>query len=189
MPEYFIVDIETVPIDMGAYFECEEENRKDFLNPFDSKIIAAGIRAGGENKIFEDDEENLLEEFWLEWGTIKRGGESVKVVGFNVKEFDLQMLVRRSFRNEVTIRPFTLKEVVDLREKLSVYKWGAEGTLHDYAALGGFEPSTEDGSEVAQWAREGNMDAILDHLKDDLLLTGDLFERAKELNILKIDKW
>lgn len=189
MAEYFIIDVETVPQDLGGYLDCTEDERRGFLNPFDSRVIAAGIRADGENRIFTGDEKDILEEFWLEWSAVKQGDERVKVVGFNVKNFDLNMLVGRSFIRGATIRPFKLNEIVDLREKLSAYKWRGKGTLRDYVLSSGLEPSKENGSKVAQWAKEGDMESIKKHLKDDLVMTEKIFERAKDLNILQIEKW
>lgn len=190
MSKYFIVDVETVPLDMDAYFSADEEERLSFLNPFDSKLIAVGIRCDGENKIYKGNEKDMLEEFWLDWGAIRQGNETVKAIGFNIKDFDMYMLTGRSFIKEVPIRPFKRREsIVDLQEKLSAYKWKAEGTLEKYANAAGVAPPTENGSKVAKWAKQGNMEAIIEHLKQDLVTTEKLFERARDLNITQVERW
>ena len=93
---YFVVDVETCPIDLDGYFllETDEEKIKK-LNPIDSKIIAIGIRNRGESKIFSGDEKDILTKFWSEWKKLKYGSPSILLVGFNVTNFDIPFIVAR----------------------------------------------------------------------------------------------
>ena len=125
MNNALILDIETCPIDLDYAQSLEEEERMKLINPIDSKIVAIGIRHNGKNIIFQsNDEKQMLEDFWLEWKTIRQGSYLRPVVGFNICNFDMPFIVTRSFINDVSISPFTLKQIVDLKQKLSAYRYG-----------------------------------------------------------------
>ena len=49
MENYFIVDVETCPIDLENYNSLNDEEKLKLLNPIDSKIIALGIRYKSKN--------------------------------------------------------------------------------------------------------------------------------------------
>ncbi|MFB6145890.1 MAG: hypothetical protein ABEJ99_05305 [Candidatus Nanohaloarchaea archaeon] len=188
MTDYFVIDVETVPLDFDAYLEAQEDG--NFLNPVDSRIIAAGIRHDGENHIFiGEDEEEILEEFWIKWGGIKKGADEKKVVGFNIKDFDMHMLVGRSLANEIGVMSFTKGDLIDLRESLSCFGWRPKGTLEDYAELAGVETQETESSKIPHMAKDDEIEKIKNHLKADLRITDELFQKSRDLNITKIDKW
>ncbi|HLD42469.1 MAG TPA: hypothetical protein VJB08_00590 [Candidatus Nanoarchaeia archaeon] len=55
----------------------------------------------------------------------------------------------RSFIHNVAISPFTMKFIIDLRDKVNAYRRGhSRGTLKDFGKVLGF-PADMDGSEVA----------------------------------------
>lgn len=190
MSNYFVIDVETVPLDLDSFLESSDDETDSVLNPVDSKIVAAGIRHDGDEHIFMgEDEAELLENFWLKWGSIKQGSDKKKVVGFNIKNFDMQMLVGRSLANDVQIMSFTKGDLVDLRESLSCFGWKPKGTLEDYAELSDVETQDTESSEIHLMADNGEMDKIRSHLKADLRITEEVFQKARELNITKIEKW
>ena len=132
---YFVVDVETCPIDLDGYFllETDEEKIKK-LNPIDSKIIAIGIRNRGESKIFSGDEKDILTKFWSEWKKLKYGSPSILLVGFNVTNFDIPFIVARSFINNIEIVPFSLKSVLDVKEKINAMQFpGGSIAKTDYS--------------------------------------------------------
>ncbi len=189
--DYFIVDVETCPIEMEGYFELSEAEKNKLMNPIDSKIVAIGIRHDDRNQIFMDEsEKKILDDFWLAWKTIKKGDPSVKVVGFNILDYDLPFITTRSFINDVVISPFTIKLVIDLRQKLSAYRSGrVRGTLKELSELIGGEKAEEDGSMVAKWCSENNMDKLKEYLSKDLEKTDALYKRALKTNVLLIERW
>ncbi len=185
---YFIIDVETCPIDMQKHDALGEEDRKQLINPIDSMAVAIGIRRDKTDTIFSGNgEKKMLEEFWAEWRKARETGAFI--VGFNVLSFDLPFLVTRSFIHQVAIAPFNLKSVIDLRDRISAYRAGhTRGTLKEFAALLGLE-TMGDGGQVAELCRTGNIDGLVRYLKNDLLITDEMFKRAKDLNILGIEKW
>ncbi len=188
---YFIVDIETCPINLEGYNNLEEEEKTKLINPIDSKIIALGIRYKNENKIFMNEKEKeILSEFWNEWDKIKKENPSSIIVGFNIINFDLPFITSRSFIHNIKIIPFILKLVIDLREKINAYRYGkTRGKLSDYGKLIGLDVLEMDGSKIAELCIEKNWDKLKEYLTKDLEITEELFKRAKETNILNISRW
>ncbi len=189
--EFVVVDVETCPLDKEKYLSSTEEERKKFLNPIDSKIIAIGLKHSQEPIILQnDDEKSMLEEFWIELATFRKGDPSKKIVGFNIKEFDLTFLVTRSFIHKVKITPFVLKEVIDVREKLAAYRFGpVRGTLKEYGRFLGFAETDVDGSKIAELYWAGKLEEIKKYLKNDLQITEKICQRLIETNIMEIDRW
>ena len=189
---YFELDIETVPVDKGAYLDAEnDQERKKLLNPIDSRIIAIGLKKSGQKALLlqGENEREMLQKFWLELKGFRKGG-SDKLIGFNIKEFDLPFLVTRSFILEVEIVPFVLKDVVDLREKVSAYKYGkTRGRLKEYADFMNIEKTGMEGEDVAEEYWAGNIKKILEYLEKDLEITEAMYERIVRLKIDLIDRW
>ncbi|MBI2668061.1 ribonuclease H-like domain-containing protein [Candidatus Woesearchaeota archaeon] len=188
---YFIIDIETCPLNIEEYLSLEEEERTKLLNPIDSKIIALGIRYKNQNIIFMDEDENkILKEFWSEWKRIKDEDKNNIVVGFNLNNFDLSFITSRSFINNVQIAPFNIKLTMDLREKINAYRYGkTRGRLVDYGRLLGLEISDVDGSRIAELCKEKNWEKLRGYLAGDLEITEQLLKRVKETNIINITRW
>ncbi|VVB99725.1 putative 3'-5' exonuclease related to the exonuclease domain of PolB [uncultured archaeon] len=187
---YIVVDVETVPLDREEHLKRAEDERKKLLNPIDSKIIAIGVKTqNAEPVVFMgEDEANLLSSFWQELA--KHKSASAKIIGFNIKEFDLPFLVTRSFLNNVEIVPFVIKEIVDIREKLSAYKFGnVRGKLKEFAALLEIETLGMEGSKVAEEYWKGNTKKIRDYLAKDLEITETIYQRIVRLKIDKIERW
>ncbi len=185
---YLIIDIETCPMDMQKHDALAEEERKQLINPIDSKVVAIGIRRNGSDTIFSgQDERTLLRDFWAGWRKARETGAFI--AGFNLLSFDLPFLVTRSFVNNVAISPFSLKSVIDLRDRLSAYRAGhTRGTLKEFAELLGLE-IMGDGGQVAELCRTGNIEGLTRYLKNDLLITDGIFKRARDLNIFGIERW
>ncbi len=189
--DYFYVDIETVPNDKELYLSLKEEERKKLLNPIDSHILAIGIKKGGvpAELLYSEDEKAILTGFWSILSMSKPG--SFRMVGFNIKDFDLPFLVTRSFLMGVRIHPFLLKEVVDVRELLSAFKYGpTRGKLKEYASLLGMAILDDmDGSQVAERYWGGEHGKIQEYLGKDLELTEAMHRRMMELRITEIARW
>ena len=98
--QYFVLDVETCPIQLEGYESLPEEEQKKMLNPIDSKVIAIGLRHENTDIIFlEENEKILLQKFWNAWASLRQGGRMI--VGFNITQFDIPFLIARSFINNV----------------------------------------------------------------------------------------
>ena len=156
---YCIVDIETCPNNLEKYKDMNEEERKKLLNPIDSRIIAIGIRHQGTSAIFfEESEKKMLDDFWAHLKKIRQAPNTL-IVGFNICSFDMPFLVTRSFIHGAPVSPFSVnKTLVDIRDKISAYRYGeTRGKLKEYASLIGI-PVEEgvDGSMVASLFMDKN---------------------------------
>ncbi|MEK6922265.1 MAG: 3'-5' exonuclease [Nanoarchaeota archaeon] len=188
---YLIVDIETCPLDIDRYLSLDEERQKELINPIDSKIIALGIRHDGKNKIFlGDNEKEILEKFWSELDAIKKQHPTISIAGFSITNFDLPFITARSFIHGITISPFTIKQTIDLREKINAYRYGpTRGKLKDYASILGLKVLDIEGKDIPHLHKNKNQDEIKEYLLNDLELTDALYKRAIKTNIIKIVKW
>ncbi|PIN98179.1 MAG: hypothetical protein COT90_05460 [Candidatus Diapherotrites archaeon CG10_big_fil_rev_8_21_14_0_10_31_34] len=189
--EYIIIDIETCPIELEGYLELSETDKKKLLNPIDSRTVAIGLRHGSKNIVIQDENEKLmLEEFWKEIKNFIGKDLKKKIVGFNLKEFDLPFLVTRSFINNVKIFPFKIKEIIDLREKVSAFRYGfTRGKLKEFGEALDIELHEMDGSMVAEECIKGNMEKIKEYLNKDLEITDKMLKRIIETNIIEIERW
>lgn len=188
---YFIVDIEICPLELDKYFSLDEEKQKELINPIDSKIIALGIRYKGENKLFfSENEKEILEKFWAEWSSIKKENPLIPIVGFSIAHFDLPFITARSFIQDIIILPFTIKQIVDLREKINAYRYGpTRGKLKDYAAMLGLKVLATEGKDIASLYKNKDYEKIKEYLSNDLKITDELYKRAVKTNITKIARW
>jgi len=191
MENYFIIDIETCPINLEGYVSLNDEEKIRLLNPIDSRIVALGIRYKNNNTVFiGNDEKEILERFWNEWKKIKQENQSNLAAGFNIIKFDIPFIVTRSFINNVEIVPFMIKSLVDLKEKINAHRYGkSRGKLSDYGKFLGLDVPSIDGSHVASLWSEGKIGEVREHLNNDLEITEQLLIRAKETKIIHISKW
>ncbi len=192
--KYFCFDIETCPLDREDYLKRDEAERKKLLNPIDSSIVAIGVKETGKSAVIIQgkSEKEMLEKFWSEFAAFrKQNALSGKLVGFNVKDFDLPILVTRSFINEVKIVPFTIKEVIDLRESISAFTYKhTRGKMKEFAQLIGIETIEGfDGENVAKAHWNGEHKKIATYLEKDLEIIEKMNERIVRLGIDKIQKW
>lgn len=189
--DYFIIDIETCPLNLENYFSLEEEEKLKLLNPIDSRIVAIGIRHQNQDKIFMDqDEKKMLQQFWAEWKKIKQETPHAHIIGFNILNFDIPFIVSRSFIHNVEIVPFLLKTLLDLREKINAHRYGkTRGKLSDYGKLLGLRISEIDGSQIAELCKKQDWISLKNYLLSDLTITEEIFKRLKSTNILHINKW
>lgn len=187
---YFVVDIETCPIDLDEYFSLEEEERIKKLNPIDSKIVAIGVRVKGEDKLFLGDEKEILTSFWDEWKRLRQEHPDTFLVGFNVTNFDIPFIVSRSFIHNIEIVPFSLKSVLDVKDKINAYRYGkTRGKLEEYGKLLGIEVLGMDGSQIPELCKNNDWETIKKYLSKDLEITEKLFERAKSTGIIHISRY
>ena len=189
--QYMVVDILTSPNNPEQFFEMPEDERGELLNPIDSRIICAGIRFNEKNFVFTDENERiLLKKFWDVWKDITDKDRFTKIVGFNILSFDMPFITTRSFANEVNIVPFTLKNVIDLRDKVSAYKYGPRrGRLKEFGEMMGLETVDYEGEEVVKLWQEKNHSILYEIVENHLYITGEMYKRALKTRVVDISKF
>jgi len=187
------VDIETCPIQLDGYEDKEDEEKQKLINPIDSRVVAIGVkRADAEPIILMNySEKQMLEEFWKIFGEFKKASSGNTIVGFNIKSFDIPFLVTRSFINKVKIYPFYIKEIIDLREYLTGFRFGkSRGTLKEFGEAIGVELIEDtDGSKIAFLCKSEDFEKIKEYLLKDLELTEKVHKMMITLDIDKIRQW
>ena len=167
--------------------EAELNHRRDFidraaLDATTGRVIAVGLLhdATGEVEIIgDDDEEVTLREFWKRWKW--EDGRPVEFVGFNVLQFDLPFLVRRSWKRRVPV-PVGLRRgrywgdgIVDVRDVWQLGDRMARGSLDAIARHLGIGAKNGDGKEFAKLWQSDREKAVA-YLKNDLELTARIAE-------------
>jgi hypothetical protein len=66
----------------------------------------------------------MLIDFWKKWQELKIQNSKLNVVGFNIANFDMSFLTTRSFIQGVKIVPFVVKEIIDIKERISAFRYG-----------------------------------------------------------------
>ena len=125
--------------------EAEANHRRDFieraaLDPLTGRVVAIGMLDLETDKFFiigHDDEARTLREFWQ----LTRGemGRNNPLIGFNICNFDLPFLFRRSWKHRIAV-PFGIRrgrywgdQVVDLRDAWQLGDRQARGSLDSIA--------------------------------------------------------
>ena len=104
-----------------------------------------------------------------------------QLVTFNGNSFDLPVLRYRALVNKVaapglSMRPYFHRytdDAVDLCDVLSAYSSQGKATLHEISRVMGLpgKPEGIDGSEVAQYHRDGHIQEIADYCETDVVNT------------------
>lgn len=162
--------------------EAEASHRREFieraaLDPLTGRVVAIGLLhlAGGRCEIIgHDDEGQTLREFWQAC----RGemGRVHQMVGFNIYQFDLPFLFRRSWKHRVEV-PFGIRrgrywadEMVDLRDSWQLGDRQSRGSLDSIAKHLGLGSKNGDGKAFAELWRTDREKAV-GYLRNDLELT------------------
>ena len=172
--------------------EAETNHRREFaeraaLDPLTGRVLAVGIMQNAEcgtrsaefRVIANDDEAELLREFWQAC----RGemGRIHELIGFNSHQFDLPFLFRRSWKHRVPV-PFGLRrgrywseQCVDLREAWQLGDRQARGSLDAIARHLGVGAKNGEGKDFANlWATDRAK--AIEYLRNDLELTARVAE-------------
>jgi len=151
------------------------------LNPLDSRIIVIGCKIPTQEneKYFQAaNEKLLLKDFW----SFVKQNQIKTLIGFNI-DFDWTFIKVRSLRNRIYFKwfsAFSENKIVDLRKILND-KYKAKGKLSDYCRLFGIPHNTDlAGVDVPQYYLEGKLDLILEHIKDDVVSTWELYKLISE---------
>ncbi len=185
-----MLDIETVPIeikdeDVKTYLmdkKISKESRS--LNPTYSKIINIGIKPfGKEARLFSGEERSILQEFW----DCIKSENNVIIITHNGYNFDIPFLILRSCVNKIKI-PININI-----NRWSMINSNHFDTMMFFSHYGTFvNPNLEilgnlnnikldnlriNGSDVERLYKEGRLDLIEKHCKQDVELLEEVFKK------------
>ena len=188
--EYLTLDIETVPLDIT------DEHIREYLmdkkiskeqrcfNPNYSKIIVVCAKLKREPvAVFEGDEKKILEDLW----NFLKDKQRHKIVTHNGYQFDIPFLIIRSIVNGVKI-PISINNSKWQMERSNHFDtmqfFSQQGiftnlNLDILARLNGIDVPDNRfrGSEIEKLYKEGNLDEIKRHCKEDVELLEKVFEK------------
>lgn len=195
---YLYLDIETCPIDQELYDSLpDDESRLKLLNPIDSKIVAVGLKFSDSKDTIilqEDDEKKLLKEMWRTIEKLRGNGTALRIVGFNILDFDMPFIIARCFINKVSVLPISGNEIIDLRDQVSFFRAGrTRGRLKDFGKAMGIVLDENEGSDIArlcfQEDKQDGKKQIDKYLRKDIELTEAMHKQVMELGIDKLRRY
>lgn len=195
---YLYLDIETCPIDKELYDSLpDDESRLKLLNPIDSKIVAVGLKFSDSKDTIilqEDDEKKLLKEMWRTIEKLRGNGTALRIVGFNILDFDMPFIIARCFINKVSVLPISGNEIIDLRDQVSFFRAGrTRGRLKDFGKAMGIVLDENEGSDIArlcfQEDKQDGKKQIDKYLRKDIELTEAMHKQVMELGIDKLRRY
>ena len=165
--------------------EAEANHRRDLieraaLDPLSGRVIAIGMLDLETDKFFiigHDDEARTLNEFW----EAARGdmGRINPLIGFNICNFDLPFLFRRSWKHRLLI-PLGLRrgrywsdQIIDLRDAWQLGDRQARGSLDSIARHLGVGAKNGDGKAFAELWQSDRKSAEA-YLRNDIELTAKI---------------
>jgi uncharacterized protein YprB with RNaseH-like and TPR domain len=165
--------------------EAEANHRREFfdkaaLDPLTGRVVAIGmldIETNAFSIIGHDDEAQTLREFWA----AVRGdmGRLNPLIGFNIFNFDLPFLFRRSWKHRIEV-PFGLRrgrywsdQLVDLRDAWQLGDRQARGSLDSIAKHLGVGAKNGDGKAFAELWQSDRKQAEA-YLRNDIKLTAKI---------------
>ena len=165
--------------------EAEANHRRDFieraaLDPLTGRVIAIGmldLETDRFSIIGHDDEAQTLREFWE--ATRGEMGRNNPLIGFNIGNFDLPFLYRRSWKHRIAV-PFGIRrgrywgdQIVDLRDAWQLGDRQARGSLDSIAKHLGVGAKNGDGKAFAELWRTDRKQAEA-YLRNDIALTAKI---------------
>jgi len=162
--------------------EAEANHRRDFfdkaaLDPLTGRVIAIGMLDLETDKFFiigHDDEARTLTEFWE--ASQGEMGRLNSMLGFNIFNFDLPFLIRRSWKHRIKV-PFGIRrgrywgdQLVDLRDAWQLGDRQARGSLDTIARHLGVGAKNGEGKAFAElWLNDRPKAEA--YLRNDIQLT------------------
>ena len=170
-----VLDIETVSLEPG--------NEEGALNAMTGRVVCIGMLIEEDAGITEmvlagESESEIIRDFWA---PLKPRD---LIVGHNVLDFDLRFLQQRSWILGITpsrrfdTRRYYTNEVIDTLQLWTNWSGNKKGvTLDALGSVLGCGRKTADGSNVAQWWVERDIESIKRYCRDDVRLSYSVFCR------------
>lgn len=170
-----VLDIETVSLEPG--------NEEGALNAMTGRVVCIGMLieedAGITEMVLAGESENeIMRDFWAAMKPRDL------IVGHNVLDFDLRFLQQRSWilgvepSRRFDTRRYYTNEVIDTLQLWTNWSGSKKGVTLDALGLAlGCGRKTADGSNVAQWWAERDIESIKRYCRDDVRLSYSVFCR------------
>lgn len=139
-------------------------------------ISVAGVYSYGKNEFFAFEEHELPQlERMLE--------ESVHIIGFNIKHFDLPVL--EPYLSKVSLARISVTDMFEDAVRFLGHRVGLNALAK--ATLG--KAKSGHGLEALQWFKEGRIEEVKKYCLDDVRLTRDLYEYGKAKGFLLFESY
>jgi len=157
------------------------------LDPFTDRIVAIGVKRGGDVRIFTDEEESkILRDFYDYILDEKDPLRTQVLVGYNIQNFDIPFITARTLKWGYLVEAGLLRRIyrADLMAIVTRYLNTKNRNLSLRAVAEFFDIEINDdisGADVPRLWEERNFGPIIQHCLSDLSVTGQVFERLRYL--------
>lgn len=200
--DYLVIDIETVPIKFEepniVRFQIDNKRVRWGLHPAFAKIIVIGTKSGPpENReiiFYGEEESKILRDFW----DYLKENKPKRIITFNGYRFDIPFIEARSYFNNILITFEINKNRWQMKDSNHFdCLWTLLGMNEDFEPIPLiiasylFEiPVPEDyhlimGKDIEKEYLKGNWEGIINHCKQDIYLTEQLYLKISPLIIYK----
>lgn len=167
--------------------DLEEQEQKWIesaaLNAITGKVLAIGYQINNQPTCIIDgkgDEAEILKTFW----ELVRQQRECIFVGFNIGEFDIPFLIRRSHKHDITpvfyyvkrVRGY-LPRVFDARDDWALGEWKASGTLGQISAMMGGKSKLDGAGKLFYRLWQEDRKAAVAYIERDIEMTAFVAER------------
>lgn len=162
-PNQIVFDVET-------QHEFADVGGRENLHLLKVSVVVAYSYQDDKFIVFEEKDLGKFEELIL---------NTKRVIGFNIKGFDLPVL--EPYFKRINIKKL---ETLDIMDDV-VNHLGRRISLDNIAKVTLNMQKTADGLQAIRFYREGNMKALADYCAQDVKITRDIFEHGKRHGIIK----
>lgn len=152
------------------------------LSPVTGRVLAIGIKSNCVTSLLDfDDEAELLDSFWHLFNSA-----SDQFAGFNIFNFDLPFLVKRSWLHKVPVHGirqgrYWHGRFMDLRELWQLGDRQCHGSLDAICKFFGVPGKSGNGADFHKLFTSDRK-AAMEYLKDDLIATEAIFDRMNGMD-------
>lgn len=162
-------------------FDVESTNLIDNLIERIICICCYNVDAQEMKSFSGEDEGKILSDFFGYVSSCK----SPYLIGYNSDSFDLPFLVRKAIIRKIKVPHFN---TLDLRKVANGFKYSynrnEKGKLRDWAVALDIPVKTNCGADMFKLYTEKKFDEIEEHCKEDVLITKELYERARACELI-----
>ena len=171
-----IFDIETIPDRLTEYNQAFPKSKKKAgIHAIISRVVAIGYDLGGYQKVIMGEEEKILKEF----ADLLMEHKGCGLVGFNIKNFDIQVLKLRAAKHgiKLDLPDRRSQRICDIFDILGG-KWQTDTSACSLSELHWYLYGTgkqTNGSDIAQMWADGDLEGIRGHCAEDIEITSKIY--------------
>ena len=129
------------------------------------------------DSFMDEDEKLILTQFWDYFNELDT------LVGYNLDDFDIPFIIKRSLVNHIKIKK--ISPIIDVMKIVNSYKYRSLGKLDDWSFVLTGEKKEEDGKKCIEYYENKEWTKIKKHCEEDVKITKLLYNRCLYCGLVK----